>query len=602
MFAAAFAGQMATPRIRANRTDPLQSMAHDGSDRILDPSQRYETLQVALHLIDQGLTVFDADLRLVAWNLTFLRLLEFPPEMAYFGAPFESFMRYNADRGEYGTADPDRAVAERVAAARSFAPHQFERTRPNGRVLLVRGEPLPGSHGFVTLYSDVTDQRYYEGRIRRQNAELEERVLERTAELRAINQRLVEASAEQKRTQAALVQAQRREAIGQLAGGMAHDFNNILTVVIGNLSSLCEERPAEPDVADFVEPALVAARRGAELIKGLLAYSRQQPLEPRAVDVGPLVQRIGKLMRRSLPENLQLTIWGHPEPLAAMVDAHELENALLNLLFNARDAMPGGGAIEVHVDAQALDEAAAGALQLPPGPYVRIAVRDQGVGMDDATIARAFEPFFTTKGVGRGSGLGMSIVDGFVKQSGGHITLDSRAGAGTTVTMLLPCTPAGAAPAPEPAGTTASDTGAPPARAGVALVVEDDAQVRRVVRRHLVALGYAVIEAADGVEGRRMLDGVGEIDLLLTDVVMPGGVDGRDLARYARERRRVPQVLLMSGYASGDADAIGIPLLPKPFTKGQLAAALAGDAGADGGAIASSSRDGGAGAAARVTR
>ena len=574
-------------------------MAHDG-DRILDPSQRYETLQVALHLIDQGLTVFDADLRLVAWNLTFLRLLEFPPEMAYFGAPFESFMRYNADRGEYGTANPDRAVAERVAAARSFAPHQFERTRPNGRVLLVRGEPLPGSHGFVTLYSDVTDQRYYEGRIRRQNAELEERVLERTAELRAINQRLVEANAEQKRTQAALVQAQRREAIGQLAGGMAHDFNNILTVVIGNLSSLCEERPGEPDVADYVEPALVAARRGAELIKGLLAYSRQQPLEPRAVDVGPLVQRIGKLVRRSLPENLQLTIWGHPEPLAAMVDAHELENALLNLLFNARDAMPGGGAIEVHVDAQTLDEATAGALQLQPGHYVRMAVRDQGVGMDDATIARAFEPFFTTKGVGRGSGLGMAIVDGFVKQSGGHITLDSRPGAGTTVTLLLPCMPAGAAVAPEPAEAAAVNAAAP-TRSGVALVVEDDAQVRRVVRRHLVALGYAVIEAADGVEGRRMLDGVGDIDLLLTDVVMPGGVDGRDLARYARDLRRVPQVLLMSGYANGDAESPGIPLLPKPFTKGQLSAALAGDAGA-GGARVAAGMDGGASPAARVLR
>ena len=554
-------------------------MAHDG-DRILDPSQRYETLQVALHLIDQGLTVFDADLRLVAWNLTFLRLLEFPPEMAYFGAPFESFMRYNAERGEYGSADPDRAVAERVAAARSFAPHQFERVRPNGRVLLVRGEPLPGSHGFVTLYSDVTDQRYYEGRIRRQNAELEERVLERTAELRAINQRLLEASAEQKRTQAALVQAQRREAIGQLAGGMAHDFNNILTVVIGNLSSLCEERPGEPDIADFVEPALVAARRGAELIKGLLAYSRQHPLAPRAVDVGPLVHRLGKLMRRSLPESLQLTIHAPPEPLAAMVDVHELENALLNLLFNARDAMPGGGAIEVHVAPEPLDEAAAAALQLPAGAYVRIAVRDHGVGMDDATIARAFEPFFTTKGVGRGSGLGMSIVDGFVKQSGGHITLESRPGAGTTVTLLLPCTPVDAPLPAEAAPAAGAEAEAPAAarRAGVALVVEDDAQVRRVVRRHLVGLGYAVIEAADGVEGRHMLDGMGDIDLLLTDVVMPGGVDGRDLARYARDVRRVPQVLLMSGYANGDTEVAGITLLPKPFTKGQLAAALAGDA------------------------
>ena len=560
--------------------EQVEAMANGGSDRILDPSQRYATLQVALHLIDQGLTVFDADLRLVAWNITFLRLLEFPAEMAYFGAPFESFMRYNAERGEYGPTATDSAIAERVAAARSFTPHQFERTRPNGRVLLVRGEPLPDSHGFVTLYSDVTDQRYYEGRIRRQNAELEERVMERTAELRAINQRLLEASTEAKRTQAALVQAQRREAIGQLAGGMAHDFNNILTVVIGNLSSLCDERGADEMIADHVEPALAAAHRGADLIKGLLAYSRQHPLEPRAVDVGALVHRIGRLMSRSMPENLQLAMHVAAVALDAMVDGHELENALLNLLFNARDAMPCGGTIEIHASSCEMDGEGARALQLAPGAYVRIAVRDHGVGMDDATAARAFEPFFTTKGVGQGSGLGMSVVDGFAKQSGGHVSLLTGPGAGTTVTLLLPSAPAGTAAADE-AAAAGPEAGAGPVpgaarHAGMALVVEDDAQVRRIVRRHLMALGFAVIEAADGVEGQRMLANIADIDLLLTDVVMPGGVDGRDLARFAREVRRVPQVLLMSGYASGDTEVAGITRLDKPFTKAQLAAALAG--------------------------
>jgi PAS domain S-box-containing protein len=672
-------------------------MGTGDEDRILDPSKRYETLQVALHLIDQGLTVFDADLRLVAWNATFLRMLDFPPELAYFGAPFESFMRYNAARGEYGTGDPDRYVADRVAAARTFAPHQFERTRPNGRVLLVRGEPLPG-HGFVTLYSDVTEQRYYEGRIRRQNAELEERVLERTAELRASNQRLLEASeanrqiaaalqrseerlrlitdtipaligyfdrqglyqyanrgyhewfgiaqsemtgrpvasvigaaafatvkpyvaraiggehvtfeydvtrhdtriaqartslvperapdgtvvgcfeltfdiSEQKRTQAALVQAQRREAIGQLAGGMAHDFNNLLTVVVGNLCALCEERPDDRDVAEYAEPALSAARRGAELIKGLLAYSRQHPLEPRAVDVAALVQRMARLARRSLPENLQLRVQAADEALLAMIDAHQLENAILNLLFNARDAVPAGGEIAVHAALQTVDDANAASLQLTPGVYVRVEVRDDGVGMDERTAARAFEPFFTTKGVGLGSGLGMALVYGFVKQSGGSITLDSRPGAGTTVTLLLPRAPEHALPEPEareaPAAAALHGT-------GIALLVEDDAQVRRVVRRHLIGIGYAVIEAADGVEGRKILDTVDDIELVLTDVVMPGGVDGRELARYAHEQRRIGHVMLMSGYAKGEIEMPGIPLLPKPFTKAQLAAALAG--------------------------
>ncbi len=502
---------------------------------------RLQALQAALDFVDQGFTLYGLDLRLVAWNMSFLRLLDFPPEMAYVGAPFESFIRFNAERGDYGPGTVQSLVDERIRAAREFTPHEFERSRPNGCVLRIRGVPVP-AHGFVTLYSDVSAEKTAQRQIREHNALLESRVAERTAELRlseaklrlitdsipaligyfdaqrvyrylnrayqswygldpanpraasareylgaatyaGIRPNVLRAMAgeavsfeyeatvvggrtviarttlipeiaadgsvagcfeltfdvtDQKRTQEMLVQAQKMEALGQLTGGLAHDFNNILTVVIGNLNALSDARPGDAAVAEFVEPAVDAARRGAELIKALLSFSRQQPLEAQAVDVAPLIASVGRLVRRSLPESLRLDIDAGAAPLWAWIDSHQLQNALLNLILNARDATQSRGTVRVHACASALDQTAAAELQVQAGAYIRIEVIDDGSGMDPKTLARVFEPFFTTKKAGLGTGLGMAMVYGFIKQSDGAISVASQVGQGTTVTLWLP--------------------------------------------------------------------------------------------------------------------------------------------------------------------
>jgi PAS domain S-box-containing protein len=650
----------------------IESLLRPADDRF----SRYESLRAALDLIDQGFTLIDRDLRFVAWNKTFLRLLDFPPEMGFVGAPFESFIRFNAERGEYGGGDWQRHVDERMRAARAFEPHEMERTRPDGTVLLVRGVPVPG-HGFVTLYTDITAQKNAERQIREHNTLLEIRVAERTLELRRseaqmrlitdsipaliayfdrdgvyryinrgyhdwfgldtanpgaasvmeslgaagnasirghvaralagqavtyeyqtalVGGRRVDARTtlipeigadgavagcfelsfditEQKQAQAMLVQAQKMEALGQLTGGLAHDFNNILTVIIGNLAALSDARGTDPAMAEFVDPAVEAARRGADLIKGLLSFARKQPLQAQAADVAPLIDAVGRLVRRSLPESLQLDVDAGALALWAWIDAHQLQNTLLNLIFNARDATQAlsAGRIGVQASARTLDAAAALALQIEPGRYVRIDVIDNGCGMDAATLARVFEPFFTTKRAGLGTGLGLAMAYGFARQSGGAIEIRSSPGQGSTVSLWLP------------ASEVASEPGLPAdgaldeARAdqGLALLVEDDPQVRKVVRRSLLELGFAVIEAENGSEAMQILDRTPGIALLLSDVVMPGGIDGRELAAYAREQRGVPRVLLMSGYAPGLEPTGAVPLLAKPFTRAQLAALLA---------------------------
>ena len=646
-----------------------ESVRHAPDDRF----KRYESLQAALDLIDQGFTLIDRDLRFEAWNKTFLRLLDFPVEMAFVGAPFESFMRYNAERGDYGRGDAQAYVDERMRIARAFEPHDIERTRPDGAVLRVRGVPVPG-HGFVTLYSDITAQRSAERLIREQTSQLESRVAERTAELRRseAQMRLITDSipalvayfdhrriyryinrgyrewfgldpanpgavsakqylgaatyagirpnvaralageavtfeyettlvgggqvvarttlipeiatdgtvagcfeltfdiTEQKRAHEMLVQAQKMEALGQLTGGLAHDFNNILTVIIGNLNALAEARASDASVTQFVEPAVEAARRGADLINGLLSFARRQPLEAQAADVAPLIASVGRMVRRSLPESLQLDIAAGDAPLWAWIDTHQLQNALLNLVLNARDATSAKGRIAVHAAMHILDSAQAVARQLEAGPYVRIDVSDNGSGMDDATQARVFEPFFTTKPNGLGTGLGMAMVYGFVKQSGGAIDIRSKVDQGTTVSMWLPACDV-AIPPPGPMDGDSDDARGDQ---GLALLVDDDPAVRQGVRRQLLDLGYVVIEAESGGEAMQILDQTPGIALLLTDVVMPGGVDGRVLAAHARERCGVQRVLLMSGYAPDLVAAIEPPLLAKPFTRTQLAARI----------------------------
>ncbi|WP_174873073.1 PAS-domain containing protein [Vogesella oryzae] len=426
-----------------------------------DPSPR-AMLLYGLDLLDQGVTVFDAELKLVACNLRFLQLLDFPEALGQVGTPFEAFIRYNAERGEYGPGDAGQQVAERVALARRFEPHDTERIRPDGSVLRVRGEPLPGG-GFISLYTDKTEQQAYEQLLQQQKQDLEWHVRERTAELEAANRQLREAVAanaqitaalsrseerlrlitdtipaliayfdrdhiyryanrgyadwfgrrnehivgrhieaalgskfyaavvdyvnealsgkqvtyeysmdkddgstifarstlvpeiapdgqvlgcfvlsfditEQTQTQAALVQAQKMEAVGQLSGGLAHDFNNMLTVVIGNLAELRYRCQQQDEVLDYLDPALQAAERGVALVRRLLTFARQQPLAPRAVNIASLLQDMLQLIRRSLPENIALHTALPAEPLHALADPHQLESAILNLVLNARDA------------------------------------------------------------------------------------------------------------------------------------------------------------------------------------------------------------------------------------------------------------------------
>lgn len=642
-------------------------------DTANDRLVRAEFLQAGLDLIDQGFTLIDSELQLIAWNRAFVQLLDFPDEMAYAGAPFESFIRHNAERGDYGPGDPEAQVVERVAMARLFAPHDIERTRPGGQTLRIRGLPVPGI-GFITLYSDVTQLKVAEQQIREQNADLERRVFERTAELRRSEQqmRLITDSipalvayvdhdrhyryinrgyrdwfglepdtldrvsakrflgeetydsiksyvtrafagepvgfeydivridgscirartslipdrtidgrvagcfeltfdiTEQLRAQELVLRAQKMDALGQLTGVLAHDFNNLLTVIIGNLGRLADRSRDVIETEEYVVPALQAARRGADMIKRLMRFARQQPLQAVAVDAAHAVADVGRLVRRSLPESMQIELTGIAAPAWAWIDPAELETALLNLLLNARDATAGNGRVVLNVQGEFLSPERAGSLSIAPGRYVRLDVIDNGCGMDSATQARMFEPFFTTKPVGSGTGLGMAMVYGFVKQSGGGIEVSSRPDQGTTISLWLP-----QAEAPgQASGERADETTELVQSRGLALLVEDDASVRQVVRRFLLDLGYSVVEAENGVEARDILSGASGIDLLLTDVVMPGGVDGRDLAREARDVFGVPKVLLMSGHAPARDDPGGLTLLTKPFSPAQLAAAL----------------------------
>ena len=380
---------------------------------------------------------------------------------------------------------------------------------------------------------------------------------------------------EQRRTQGALAQAQKMEAIGQLTGGLAHDFNNMLTVVMGNLQGLVDALGDHPAVAEYVEPALAAAEGGAGLIRRLLAFSRQQPIAPVVVEVNELVLDMARMIRRSLPSTITVSTASRDVDLRALVDPNQLESALLNLALNARDAMPNGGELRIECSLECIEGAAAADLELPPGCYVQITVADNGTGMDGATLARVFEPFFTTKKFGLGSGLGMAMVYGFIKQSGGGVRIRSRQAVGTTVSLLLPQAPRAAA-AGEPA-LLASGARIRPLEGRLVLLVEDDDKVRDVVRKQLSALGCAVLEAESGHEAADMVENIPAIAIVLSDIVMPGGMDGRALARFVRRFRPELPVVLMSGYADKAATGLedsALPVLAKPFTPELLLEAL----------------------------
>ena len=424
-----------------------------------------------------------------------------------------------------------------------------------------RGEVVRegNGHRLIGVIYDVTSAKEQEAQLRELAETLEARV---EAEV-----------AERQQAEESLRQAQKMEAVGQLTGGIAHDFNNLLTIIIGNIDTVTRRLDAssDPRVKRSLDNALKGAERAAALTQRLLAFSRQQPLEPKAIDVARLLAGMSDLLTRSITEAVAIQILSTPDLWRIEADPHQLENAILNLAVNARDAMGGSGALTFA--ARNVTVGIGKVEALAPGDYVAIEVSDTGSGMSPETVAKVFDPFFTTKEVGKGTGLGLSMVYGFAQQSGGGVEIASVVGEGTTVRIFLPRAVSEAAAVEEvieaqlPMGS-ASET---------ILVVEDDDDVRAYTVGILRELGYRVIEAYDGAAGLRLLERQDRsIQLLLTDVIMPE-MSGPELASAAKLRQPDLRVLFNSGYTreaimrDGRLEA-GVDLISKPFTYAMLAA------------------------------
>jgi len=380
---------------------------------------------------------------------------------------------------------------------------------------------------------------------------------------------------ERKQTEAQLVQAQKMEMVGQLSGGIAHDFNNLLTVVVGNAEVLSDMLKARPDMKTLADAIVQAGERGAELTQRLLAFGRRQTLRPAEIDCNALVKGMEKLLRRMLSEAIEIGSMLEGDLWTAYADPSQLENAILNLAINASDAMAGGGSLTITTANVPLDTRYRELHpEVSPGDYVMVAVTDDGHGMPKEVLDHVFEPFFTTKEVGKGSGLGLSMVYGFVKQSNGHVAIYSEPGLGTTVRIYLPAARGAVERAPSLVPLEAVATG----RESV-LVAEDDPFVRSYAVTCLSSLGYRVIEAVDGREALQKLNDGAHADLLFTDVVMPGGLNGWELAERARQIRPGLKVLLTSGYALETLAERGrlpdgVIILNKPYRKAELAKRL----------------------------
>jgi signal transduction histidine kinase/CheY-like chemotaxis protein len=482
-------------------------------------------LQAMLDNIRDGIVVFDENDKVAAFNEIFFRLMDFPQTLAAMGAALDEFHATDEKFARPGLDKVPVAGGDR---------QDYARLQRKDRELDVYKAAIPGD-GFLVAAADVTERMRAEITIR---------------------------------------QAQKMEAVGHLTGGVAHDFNNLLQIISANLDLAIADARGDAKTAERLQAAIAAVERGSRLTGQLLAFARRQALEPRAVNAGRLIQEMTDLLRRTLGERIEVEsivaggLWN------TLVDANQLQNAVLNLAINARDAMEGSGKLTIEIaNAYLDDEYAAQHAEVIAGQYVMIAVSDTGSGMTPEVIARAFDPFFTTKPEGKGTGLGLSQVFGFVKQSGGHVKIYSEIGHGTTMKLYLPRSRA--------AQETDRPTMSAPAEGGseAVLVVEDDEGVRAAVVDLLSDLGYAVAGANGAEQALEFLRANPRVDLLFSDVVMPGPIGSRELARRAREMVPGIKVLFTSGYTQNaivhngklDDDVV---LLSKPYRKDDLARKL----------------------------
>ena len=436
------------------------------------------------------------------------------------------------------------------------------------RWFLVRAQPVRAPDGSIVSWigtnTDIENAKRQSDELEELNATLEDQVQQRTGELMAMEE--------------ALRQSQKMEAVGQLTGGIAHDFNNLLAGITGSLEML-ERRVAQGRVGEidrYVSAALGAAKRATALTHRLLAFSRRQTLDPKPTDVNRLVASMDELVRRTMGPSISVEVVAAAGLWSTLVDPNQLENALLNLCINARDAMPNGGTLTIETANRWMDERAARSRDLAPGQYISLCVSDSGAGMSRDVVARAFDPFFTTKPIGQGTGLGLSMIYGFTRQSGGQAKIYSEEGKGTMVCLYLPRhlgdEPEVREDAVEPVAT--------PATAGeTVLVVDDEPLVRLLIVEVLEELGYAVIEAGDSASGLKLLQSGARIDLLVSDVGLPGGMNGRQMADAGRVSRPGLKVLFITGYAEnavlshGHLDH-GMQVMTKPFSFDALAARI----------------------------
>ena len=489
-------------------------------------------LATILDKMTQGLMVVDAAGIVVVCNARAIELLGLPPELIAARPTFKAVAHYQSGMGEFQRLPQSlREVVDRADVP--VIETVYERERPNGTILEIRSVPLAGG-GMVRTYTDVTLSR---------------------------------------RLAAHLRETQRLESIGKLAGGIAHDFNNLLAVISLNAEILAERLTADPEQHELVQVILTAVTSGSGLTHRLLAYSRKQALRPQLFDLGMYLQTQVELIRRTIGDPITVLTEFEDGLPPVRVDASQVGDALLNVAVNARDAMPDGGKLVIRLyRSKAGTNEIAGDPGSAAGQFVVLSVTDTGCGMTQEVLSHATDPFFTTKPVGEGTGLGLSMVEGFASQSGGRLTIDSAPGAGTTVSLFLPCAEGFVQPS--------APVSATPVRSLCderVLIVDDNAAMRGTVVQILSALGYAVHEAGSGPEALQQMAHLPPFDLLLTDLAMPDGMSGIELAAHARFRWPALKVLLMTGFQPDDDQPGPIRsarLLKKPFSRDQLAAAV----------------------------